>query len=309
MEDKDIQSDSTTPQPPQKDRTRIFIGIGVLLLAIIIFFYYQNVTLKAEREAQELELSSTLIQLDSISNELDERIQTILELGGQVDTLQKIKEELQSERKLLLTEIDNRKNMMSTLRGKVDGYQELLVAKDVEIEQLKKMNDQLVSENYELKTEKQQLSQSINNISKEKEELAEKVAFAARLKVEGLTVFAVSESGRERDGEFRNRHIDQLKITFTVAENEVAPIEGKELLVRIVAPDGNVLFDVTRGSGTFMFENREMFYSAKQEILYDKKSQRVTVFYTKGSEYAEGQHKVEVYTDEYLMGQGTFVVK
>ena len=58
-----------------------------------------------------------------------------------------------------------------------------------------------------------------------------------------------------------------------------------------------------------MFENRELFYTAKQEILYDKNSQEVTMFYNKGSEYAEGRHIVEVYTDEYLMGTGTFTVK
>jgi cell division protein ZapB len=31
--------------------------------------------------------------------------------------------------------------------------------------------------------------------------------------------------------------------------------------------------------------------------------------YEKGSEFAIGQHKVEVYTDDYLMGKGSFIVK
>ena len=233
----------------------------------------------------------------------------IRELGGEVDTLMKVKEKLQSERKLLLTEISNRKNMISELRDRVDGYKQLLLAKDVEIEQLKVINDQLMSENTELKTEKQQLNDSLRNANKTRTELQEKVAFASRLKVDGMTVYAVNESGKERENEFRNRHINQLKVKFTVAENKVAPIEGKEILIRIVAPDGNVLFDVTRGSGSFMFEGRELFYTAKQEILYDKNSQEVTMFYDKGSEYAEGRHIVEVYTDEYLMGSGTFTVK
>lgn len=199
--------------------------------------------------------------------------------------------------------------MISTIQGKVDGYQELLLIKDEEIKQLKQMNDQLITENNTLKTEKQELSESIQEINKEKDKLAEQVAFASRLKIEGLKVYAVNEDGKEREGEFRNRHIDQLKITFTVAENKVAPIEGKDLLIRIVAPNGNVLFDVTRGSGSFVFENRDIFYSAKHEILYDKKNQQVSVFYKKGNEYAEGRHQVEVYTDDYLMGKGTFLVK
>ena len=103
--------------------------------------------------------------------------------------------------------------------------------------------------------------------------------------------------------------IENLRIEFTVGENKVAPIEGKELLLRVIAPDNNVLFDVTRGSGSFNFEGREMFYTVKKDILYDRSSQKVSILYNKGSEYSLGKHTVEVYTDDYLMGRGSFVVK
>ena len=124
-----------------------------------------------------------------------------------------------------------------------------------------------------------------------------------------MKIFAVNSNGKERETEFRNRHIENLRIEFTVNENKVAPIEGKGLLVRVIAPDNNVLFDVTRGSGSFNFDGREMFFTAKKEILYDRSSQMVTLLYNKGSEYELGQHTVEVYTDDYLMGRGNFVVK
>lgn len=306
IEDKNHQHQ---PEKKSKDKTPIFIGLIVLLLGVIVFFYYTNHKLKTEKEEQSLELNKTLLQLDSISNELDKKIAAIAQLGGEIDTLVKLKEELQNERTLLLTEVNNRKNMISSLKDRVSGYQELLLAKDEEIEHLKKLNDKLMTENTELKTEQQQLHESIQEINKTNEELAEKVAFAGQLKVEGMKIFAVNESGKERESEFRNRQISKLKITFTVSENKVAPIEGKELLVRVVAPDGNVLFDVTRGSGSFIFEGREMFYTAKQEILYDRNSQVVTLSYDKGSDYATGKYQVEVYTDQYLMGKGSFTVK
>ncbi len=296
-------------QPKKKDRTSLYIGIVVALLGVLIFLYYTNDKLQKEKELQQEQLNATLLQLDSIGSELDNKILTISQLGGEIDTLLLVKKQLESEKKELLTRQKQQRQLMVSLKDKVDGYQELLLAKDEEIEQLRKINEELLSENVELKTEKQELNQSIQEINKAKEELAEKVAFASRLKVEGLKVFAVNESGREREEEFRNRHIDKLKITFSVSENKVAPIEGKDILVRIVAPDGNVIFDVTKGSGSFIYEGREQFYSAKQEILYDKSSQEVTVFYDKGSEYEEGQYQIEVYTDDYQMGKGKFVVK
>ncbi|MEO9476319.1 MAG: chromosome segregation protein SMC [Cyclobacteriaceae bacterium] len=301
------------PKQPEfkkhRDLTPYFIVMGLILIGVIAFFYFQNVRLEEERVAQQLELDNTILQLDSISSELNTKILTISQLGGQIDTLLKVKTQLEEDKKTLIRQRNSERNYAVSLKDKVEGYQELLLLKDEEIKQLTALAEELRTENVELKEEKQTLSKSIREINEEKAELAEKVAFASRLKVEGLKVFAVSASGREREGEFKNRHIDQLKVTFTVGQNSVAPIEGKELLIRIVAPDGNVLFDVARGSGSFTFEGREMFYTQKQEILYDKKSQLVTLFYKKGSEYAIGKHFVEVYTDEYLMGKDGFEVK
>lgn len=293
----------------QKNRTPIFIIILVILLGVVIFFFMQNKKLEEERARQAEEISQTYLQLDSISNQLDLRIQTIQELGGEIDTLVALKAQLENDKKSLLKREKNQKSQISKLTDRVSGYKELLLIKDEEIKQLKVVNEQLTEENSTLKVEKNELNESIQELQQSKEELATKVAAASKLEISGLTVYAISDKGKEREGEFRNRHIKTLKIQFSVLENEIAPIEGKDLLLRVVAPDGNVLFDVTRGSGSFTFEGRELFYTATQEILYDKNSQLVTFIYDKGSDFSVGQHKVEVYTDDYLMGSGGFMVK
>lgn len=288
----------------------IVIGVIVFILAsVIVYFVIENMRISAEKEQREIELNNTVLQLDSISGELDNRIRTIEELGGEIDTLLSIRAQLETEKKELLDLDKRRQKNISQLRDRVGGYQELLLLKDEEIKQLKVLNEQLLTENTDLKNEKNELNQNLQAVNQQKEQLAQQVALAGKLRMEGLKVTAVNNRGKEREAEFRNRHIDQLKITFSVAENNVAPIEGKELLVRIVAPDGNVLFDVSRGSGSFFFEGRELFYTAKKEILYDRTRQEITILYDKGSEYAIGQHQVEVYTDDYQMGKGFFTVK
>jgi len=308
------ENNSSQRRPDQsngnKSRTPVYIIVISLLLGAVVFFYIKTQRLGDEKEQQLQEILLTQAKLDSIGNELDIRIQTIRELGGEVDTLEALKAQLEADKKQLLVDAEYQRGRIQKLNDRVDGYKELILIKDEEIEQLNVLNDQLTEQNTTLKVEKNQLNQSIQQLEKNKEELSEKVAKASRLEIGNMTVNAINSRGKERDGgEYRNRHIEQLKIQFTVLENEIAPIEGKELLLRVVAPDGNVLFDVTRGSGSFTFENRELFYTAKQEILYDRNSQKVTFMYEKGSEYAIGQHKVEVYTDSYLMGKGSFVVK
>lgn len=309
-----MEENQTTSEQPEKpvapkNRGPIFIIISLILIGIVVFFFIQNKNLEEEGQRQADEISATYLRLDSISSELDLRIETIKELGGEIDTLVSLKIQLEGDKKALLTRQKNQETQIARINNRVSGYKELLVLKDEEIVKLQEMNEQLTEENVTLKVEKNELNESIQELKKNTEVLSSKIATASKLEIDGLTVFAVSDNGKEREREFRNRHINQLKIQFNVLDNELAPIEGKELLLRVTAPDGKVLFDVTRGSGSFTFEGRELFYTANQEILYDKNSQLVTYTYDKGSEYGVGLHKVEVYTDDYLMGTGTFMVK
>ncbi len=301
------RSGETMKAQNQKSNKRLIV-IGVFLIAVITFLVMQKIDLERQNQEKELALNQAFVQLDSLSNELDERILTISKLGGEIDTLLSIKSQLETEKKLLLDRQERSKQSIATLQDKVEGYQELLLIKDEEINQLTAINEKLLSENSDLKVETSELNKSIKNINKEKQQLQGQIAMVSRLRIEAMTVYALKED-KERANEFRNRHIDELKIQFTVGENLVAPIEGKALLLRIVAPDGNVLFDVTRGSGTFIFEGREQFFTAQKEILFDRSAQLVTLNYDKGSEFAVGRHEVEVYTDQYLMGKGSFVVK
>jgi cell division protein ZapB len=86
-------------------------------------------------------------------------------------------------------------------------------------------------------------------------------------------------------------------------------VEGKKILIRIVDENSQVLFDVARGSGTFIYNGKEEFYTAAQEILFDNTMQKLTFIYEKGSDYAPGSYLLEIYCDDYRMGSGNFAVK
>jgi cell division protein ZapB len=58
-----------------------------------------------------------------------------------------------------------------------------------------------------------------------------------------------------------------------------------------------------------MYDGKEEFYTAKQEILFDNTQQKLTFDYEKGSAYVPGQYELQVYTDDYLMGEKEFMVK
>ena len=304
---------STKIEEPKNSKKGLIIGLISILIIIIGIQAYMNYNTKEELGVviteKESEIEETIAEMNAMSVELDEKIKTISELGGDVEELQKVKEELEAERNQLKKSSNSGWSSYKKVKEKMEGYAVLLKQKDVEIEQLKSINDELFSENTELKDVQNQLSDSLNQLSQEKETLKDQVAVASQLKAENINIFAVNAKGRERTGEFRNKHIDDIRIEFNLAENKVAPIGGIDIIVRIIDANGDVIFDVANGSGTFIYSGKEEFYTSKQEILFDNSKQSLSFSYKKGSDYDLGKHVVEVYADDYIIGASNFTVK
>jgi len=298
-------------QEPKKSN-RISLLIGLLLVIILIqsvkiyLDYKEKVEVKDQLATTEEDLGETMQKLKDIQTELDQKIVQIEKLGGDVKELQKAKAEVESE---LKRNGKRSAKALQELKDRVEGYEELLKLKDDEIEKLKNVNTQLFSENKNLKTKQNKLSDSISQLSKGKDELETKVAIASQLKAENISIKAVSSKGKERESPFKNRQLQKLKVDFNLAENKVAPIEGKKIIIRIIDENNQVIFDVAKGSSTFIYNGKEEFYTAAQEILFDNTKQRLSYLYEKGSEYAEGKYTVEIYANDYKIGSGVFEVK
>jgi len=307
-------SDSTKnikePQSESKSKKTIFLiilGVLVTLLTIKVFLDQKEKSDLKDFYQAELEISQT--KLEKISEELDKKIHAIDSLGGDITELLAAKEELEKEKGQLKTnQIANRK-LIGRLRRKTDGYEELLKEKDKEITRLTKVAEELMSENSDLKVEKNELNKSIVSLNENKKELEDKVEVASRLKAEGIHIYAVSSGGKEREDNFKNRQLNSLKVVFNIAKNDVAPLLAKEVIIRIIDENNQVVFDVNKGSGSFMLDGKETFYTAAKDILFDNSNQQLVFTYEKGSEYDLGVYKMEIFTDGYLMGKKTFTVK
>jgi len=307
---------SNTPvtQPQKGNKASIIIGllsIIVIIQSIKIFLdYREKGEVKQQLEITNTDLTDTRQRLVEISAELDEKIEEIQKLGGDVADLKTAKAEIEAQ---LKRNIAWSSKAIKELKDRVAGYEELLVSKDNELEKLKSLNTNLYSENRVLKTElttqKSKLADSITVLNKNKDELASKVAIASQLKAENIKVFALNEKGKERDSPFRSRQLEKLKVEFNLAENKVAPIQGKKIMIRLTDENGQVIFDLAKGSGTYTVSGKEEWYTARQEILFDNTKQKLTFVYEKGTEYASGNYFIEILADDYKLGSAQFVVK
>ena len=61
--------------------------------------------------------------------------------------------------------------------------------------------------------------------------------------------------------------MEKLNINFTLGENDLAKIEVKDLYIILEKPNGEVIYDISNGSGSFTFEKREMFLQLKRKYL------------------------------------------
>lgn len=311
------------PKPQTRNNSRSYLLAALLILAalnvLLLYFYYQerqdNKTKDATIAAKTEEVLATKTKLDSISIQLDAKIAEIQRLGGNVDSLLKVKQQLEVDKKELrnVNSFDNRK-----YEQKIRNYQALLAQKDQEIVRLKEengvltqQNEALVQENTGLKTERQSLSDSVVAVSAKNQELAEKVTIAAALRAENVTVTALNARGKEKDGgSYKAKRIDKIKVSVRLAPNGLAQQNEKELYLRILDPTGAVVSDMATGSGEFTYNNQGMIYTAMQRFTFDNTRQQVNFIFGRGGQrFNEGRHAIEIYCEGFRIGEGEFTVK
>ena len=249
-----------------KDRKLIYILTFsiIFFLGVSIYFIYNNYKNEEIRIKQQYELDELYLDLDSVSNVLNDKILTISQLGGDIDSLLILKENIELEKR----EFRSRAYaQINRLQGKVEGYRELLIAQDEEIEKLKKLNEQLYEENKEQKVEINNLNSTISNINRSNQKLEEQIEEAGRLELKDIQVKGIYRNGSEKLNSFKERSLSKINIEFKVLENSLSKIQVIGIYLIIINPSGQVLYDISRGSGSFTFEKREMFYSIKDEIL------------------------------------------
>lgn len=311
------------PRTQPRNNSRSYLLAALIILAalnvLLLYFYYQerqdNKTKDATIAAKTEEVLIAKTKLDSISTQLDAKIAEIQRLGGSVDSLLKVKAQLEVDKRELrnVSTFDSKK-----YNQKIRNYESLLAQKDQEIARLKEengvltvRNDSLSKENSTLRTERQSLSDSVVSVSSRNQELAEKVTIAAALRAESVNVNAINARGKENDGgTYKARKIDKIHVSVQLAPNGLAKQDEKELYMRVLDPSGAVVSDMATGSGEFTYNNQGMIYTAMQRFTFDNSRQKVDFIYGRGGQrFNTGHYTLEIYCEGFRIGEGEFTVK
>jgi len=300
----------------RKNNTGMLIGLILMtvLAAVFGYLYYneRGITNKQETDLQArvTELAASEIKLDSISKQLDARILEVQGLGGDIEELQKMKASLEQDR------ISLRKGN-ANMSKKVKEYEDFLTKKDEEIAQLREENQQLLSQNEtlvatntELETTKKAVSDSLTGVISKNTELESKVTMAAALRARNVKVYAISSKGKVREGEnIKSKRVDKVRVDFILEKNPLTLTDNKTVYMRIIDPSGATISDNATGSGEFDYNGQKQGYTISQDVVYGNNNQDMSIMYDRATPFPKGKYTVELYSEGFSIGEGSFSVK
>jgi len=299
----------------KKSNNLIFILIILALLGVIGYLLFNNNQKSTKIEEQE---KTIILKDDSLANK-------VAELEGlqlQYHSLQKQAAELGQRNDSLDAKIAELDNAIASLKkgnainvkklnAQIESYKKDLEAKEAEIVQLREDNKNLKSSIDTLNQDKAVMNDSINNLRTVRTDLQQKYELASILKAENLKATVINAKGKELvDDEYRAKNIDKIKVTFTLADNKVAPKSTKIIYLQVIEPSGAPLFDSSLGGGFFKTsEGKEIPFTEKQALEFNNTNQSVSFTYSKGGEFKIGTYTLKVWQDGNLIGTTSLVVK
>jgi myosin heavy subunit len=294
----------------------ILLIVSLVVAVFVLFFLMQN-NLNTQKSQYEKLLAEQKTgyekDLKKLQEDLQEQIAKARQLGENkqslVDSLENTIKKVQGDREALRRTTQLSQDQVKKYKDKIEAYEMLLQAKDKEIDRLKSTAETLYKENSNLKDIKNQLiTENIEEKTK-REQLQTKVDEAAIIKAENVQVNAVDRRGKESSGgQYRASRIEKLNISFSVADNKIAKIGNKDIYLRVIEPTGAVLVNPNTG-GEIKLPNQTLNYSARQQILFDNSRQRINFVFARTGEYQSGRHNVEFYCDGQRIGGGSFDIR
>jgi hypothetical protein len=285
------------------------LAAAVAILALLVgggyYIWRQQQTIneltegfQLEKEQLEDEYTQLAIQYEGyklqVNNDSLEQ-----KLEDQRIKMQRLVEELRQTKAQDAKRIAALKKELETVRGVLRYY----VA---QVDSLNKVNDALIAENKQIRTDMRNVQQQNQEVRQQNETLTKKVTVAAQLAATNVLVTALNNKDRVEKRK-RVEKLAKFQVDFTIAANVTAETGEKDVYLRILRPNEEVL---TNGSsGKFKYENAMIDYSARKTIEFGGEETPVTMFYKRGEALDAGTYTAELYADGSMIGRGSITLK
>jgi myosin heavy subunit len=297
-------------QTPKKNSNVIYflIVVVVALLGTDVYLYLQKNKSDVIIVSQSDEKSRLTTELDS----LEAQVEQVNSSKTKMTTAMQAKNDsLQSMIHVLRTKLAKGTLTKKELAAAQENVKQLryFVAKYTSsIDSLQKVNASLTTERDTLKTNLATVKTKADTLTKQNQDLSNKVQIASALKVAqlGVAAYKIKGSGKEVEVS-RSSPAKKLKVSFTVAANAVAQKGMHDVYLRVMDPTGNL---ITGGdAGTLTADGQSLQYTYKTSIDFKDDGSAYVVDWMNPSAFTKGTYTVMLYADGYTMGKTSVTLK
>jgi hypothetical protein len=285
---------------------RILIAILIaVLLGLSGYMFYNNA---------ELEKANTFLEDEKvkITQDLDEMI---AKYDVAIKDNSSLSEELKLEREDILMFLDSVKNLKKANYSIIRRYRNKIKDLEQSNQDLFKANDSLRVSNQFLTNEIdsarafiQGQTAQLDTLNIQNNELIEKIGIGAKLQVNSINTISMKERNNGKlISTIRASRTDALRISFTIAGNNLADEGEENALIQVLNPKG----EVVHGIGEEALENgKTILYTDKTSVEYTKDNiDVISLIEVNRKEMTKGTHTVHVFLNGRLVGISKFILK
>lgn len=215
-------------------------------------------------------------------------------LENQKTKVQQLLEELRVTKSTNARRIAQLKQELATVRMVMIQYVN-------QIDSLNSANKMLRNENVEVHKKYQAATETVQQLSKDKESLNQVVSRASIMEVTNFSMTPLNSKGK-KTGWFTQTA--NLQFSYTISKNVTAQPGDKTIFLRITRPDGDVL--TKSPNNVFTFENKEIAYSATKNFEFTGDAKNDVIFWKIGEILPKGMYRAEFFIDGNRVGSFSF---
>jgi len=282
----------------------VIIVLAVLLVGSLVYIFKMTTDVKTVQS----ELKTTLTEKETVMKNLQD-LKTTYDAAISENT--SMSDELTQERDKVVNLMDDLnkskgdaasmkkyKNQFLALQGNM----KVLMAEN---EGLKKQNTTLTTQRDSTVVVLGETKKNVEALTGQNQELSKTVEKASKLTVLNTrgSAYKLKSSGKQVATDKASR-ANVLKISFTIAENQVAQSGNKSYYVQVIDSKNNVLGD----KKTETFGENVLTYSFVSNVNYENKTVDVTENLP-GKDFAKGTYFVNIFDKDQLVSKTSFTLK
>ncbi|OXG00509.1 myosin-like protein [Flavobacterium araucananum] len=275
--------------------------LAVLLIGSLVYIF----KLSSDTDVVKSELTTTMTEKESVMKDLQELKATY---DAAIAENTSMSDELIQERDkvvALMDDLNKSKGDVSKFRSQVQAMQGKMKTLVAENDELKKQNGVLTVQRDSTIVVLGESKKYNEVLVGQNEELAKTVEKGAKLSILNTktSAYKLRSSGKQIETDKASR-ADVLKISFTIAENQIAKSGDKTYYVQVIDAKNNVLGE----KKTENFGDNSLTYSFKTTVKYENKTVNVTEDLA-GKDFEKGTYFINVFDNDELVSKTSFSLR